>query len=133
MQVKDINDFAAMVANLNENKAILEQELADIAEELTALEQNLIEALVSENIKEWVNERGKFSIKISTYWNIKDQEKCLEYFKTNDPSMIKLHPTTIRGYFNDLLESQKIKEEDFLNIGVAPYQKKSILLRKGKG
>lgn len=136
MDIKEADMIASRMKELSDQIDERESELKLLKEEYAEKERILMDVMVQEGKSTWEIPEGSFKYAESTYWNIRDNEKLISWIKTNAPAMLKLHPTTIRGFLNDMRESiieGREKEPDYANeIGVVPYVKPKISFRRSK-
>lgn len=133
MEVGEIDQLAVQVAELKRQKSELDEKLKEINDQCSEAERMLSEALIEEGKDKWIVKGvGTLSLRVSTYWNITDNNALVKFLERNAPEMIKIHPTTIRGWANDFRQ-QMIDQQnavDFDQIGIKPYDKVAISLRK---
>lgn len=129
MEVKDIDVLAKELAEARIIKDAISDQLKEANAKYEEIEKRFVEAMISEGKDSWkVEDIGSLSIKVSTYWNIQDQPKLVDYLLANDRSMVKIHPQSIRGWANEL--SELGKRDELLQLGLEPYDKVGVTLRR---
>lgn len=129
MEVAQIDELSVVVANIEIEKDKAESILKEIKERYKLAELELLAALTEAGKDKWIVDGiGTLSMNVSTYWNITDQEKALEYLKSTAPEQIKVNPTNIRGWATEYFEQHP--DLDPATFGFNRYEKPRITLRR---
>ena len=129
VEVSVLNGLAVEIAQLTLDKRAKEAEVKELTKKIGEVEAKLIPLLVEEQRDSWeIPELGKLSLRVSTNWNIQDQEALVNYLLDYNKAMVKMHPQSIKGWASEQLEQNPNWNSS--EIGLVPYEQIKTSFRR---
>jgi len=111
----------------------LKSQLSEKQRDFEAQEKKVFTLMLNYDIQS-INIEGKTVYRtIGNYPRIKDEDAFFEYLReSGQESLIKetVHPTTLRSWFNELMENNPEEAERLMGSVLEVYQKEQVRIRR---
>lgn len=127
--------LASELEFLKEQKSILEDQLKEIKQKISQIEQALIEEMLKNEVQNFTNQEKQFILNVKSYYSVKaeNKPKLFEWLKANGhEALIKedINSQTLNAFGREIsAENDDSLPEGLKNI-LNVYEKTSISMRK---
>lgn len=106
MKIQELNDLAIKIAEIKDQKDILNKQLSELEKKLDPLQERFNEILVEQGKPNWyVEGYGLFSPSKSNWYKVKDYPRLREYMRGQGlDDMLTVNANALRGWLNAMPE-----------------------------